>query len=118
MATMKLAHTLRKQLVTFLILLMTAFPVWSASRLCHHVQTSPVSAETHAADHHCCLDQQASSPQAAGDTCHCDQLQHAQFILSVPVVLAMTPAKRFIPPLLLSRLLPERADILYRPPIA
>lgn len=112
---------MHKYIVTLLILLMTALPVWSATVLCHHEQGNPAASQTmpQGGDHHCCLDQQQlSDGQTAADTCHCDQFQHAQFILSLPVTLTVAPASHFIPPALPLPSLPERVDLLYRPPIA
>ena len=108
---------MRKHIVLFLILLMTALPIWSAASVCHHVTTPPLKMQM--TDHHCCLDkQQTAAHSTAADACHCDQLQHAQFILSLPEVLVTAPGNRFIPPVLTFQPLPERADVLYRPPIA
>ncbi|OQX13900.1 MAG: hypothetical protein BWK73_10975 [Thiothrix lacustris] len=110
---------MRKHIITFLILLMTALPVWSATRVCHHVQAAPQMMDMQASDHHCCLDMQKQhSGQMSADTCHCDQLQHAQFILSLPEMAFATPANRFIPPTVPFQPLPERTDVPYRPPIA
>jgi hypothetical protein len=109
---------MRKHIITFLILLMAALPVWSASMVCHHVQKMPQTMNMHTADHHCCHDKQVQPEQTAGDTCHCDQFQHGQFILSLPTIAFITPTNRFIPPVLSLQPLPERTDVLYRPPIA
>lgn len=98
---------MRKHIILFLILLITALPVWSAANVCHHVQTQLMQMS----EHHCCLDQQA-------DACYCNQHQHAQFILSLPEMLVATPNNRFIPPALTLQPLPEGTDVLYRPPIA
>ena len=107
-----------KHIVTFIILLMAALTVWSASRVCHHVPTMTMM-DTQATEHRCCLEmQKQQSVQVSADTCHCDQLQHAQFILSLPEMLAAAPTTRFIPPALSLQPLPERTDVLYRPPIA
>lgn len=110
---------MRQRLAIFLIMLMTALPIWSAFRVCHHVQVMPQTVTTQATNHHCCLEmQKQQSEQVATDACHCDQLQHAQFVLSVPVLLAAVPPDSFIPPVFSPQLLPEAADVLYRPPIA
>jgi hypothetical protein len=113
---------MRNRLVMFLILLMIALPVWSAATVCCHVQK--------VAQHHCCEHMQmekqhchhlsvtADKHISVADNCHCDQLQHSQFMLSLPEIVVMTPASHFIPPALPFQRLPERADILYRPPIA
>jgi hypothetical protein len=108
---------MRKHLILLLVLLMAALPVWSAASVCHHVKTQPMKVQM--ADHHCCLDKQhpSANPRSA-DTCHCDQLQHAQFILSLPERVVAAPTNRFIPPALSFQPLLERADVLYRPPIA
>ncbi len=100
---------MRKHIILFLILLITALPVWSAVSVCHHVKTPPMQMPM--TEHHCCLDQQA-------DTCHCDQLQHAQFILSLPTIVIAAPSSRFIPPTLSPQRLPKGTDVPYRPPIA
>jgi hypothetical protein len=112
---------MRKHIITFLILLMAALPVWSAAVVCHHVQTIPqmmTMMDTQATDHHCCLEKQQQPSQTAADDCHCDQLQHGQFILSLPEIALVTPANHFAPPALSFQPLPERTDVLYRPPIA
>ena len=115
-------NRMRKHLVTFLILLMAALPVWSASMVCHHVPTMPqmmTMMDMQATDHHCCLEmQKQQSGQVSADTCHCDQLQHAQFILSLPVLPTAIPPDSFIPFVLSLQALPEPTDLLYRPPIA
>ncbi|WGZ96145.1 MAG: hypothetical protein QJT81_09290 [Candidatus Thiothrix putei] len=104
---------MRKHIVTFLILLMAALPVWSASMVCHHVPTMQ------ATDHRCCLEmQKQQSAQVSADTCHCDQLQHAQFVLSLPMLPAVVPPNGFIPQVFSPQVLPEAADVPYRPPIA
>lgn len=112
---------MRKYIIIFLMLLMAALPVWSATVLCQHVPGEPVQ-KVMAADHHCCLDKHqaasAADVQTAADSCHCDQFQHAQFVLSLPDTLAAAPTSRFPPPVLPLRTLPERVDLLYRPPIA
>jgi hypothetical protein len=70
-------------------------------------------------DHRCCLEMKKQlQDQTATDTCHCDQLQHSQFILSLPEIVAVAPTSRFIPNTLPLQRLPERTDVLYRPPIA
>jgi hypothetical protein len=102
---------MRKHIILFLILLITALPVWSAVLVCHHVQTPPMHSPMQMTEHHCCLDQQA-------DTCYCDQLQHAQFILRMPEMLVAAPNKRFIPPALTLQPSPKGTDEPYRPPIA
>lgn len=116
---------MRKHLVTFLILLMAALPVWSVAMVCHHVQTQPQMAtviDAPSTGHHCHLEMQKQQPQQAGqicaDACYCDQLQHAQFILSLPVLPTELPTHRFIPPMFSLQALPEPTDIPYRPPIA
>ena len=113
---------MRKHIITFLILLMAALPVWSASMVCHHAQSVPQMMEMQNGEHQCCLEMQKQHQEqqahAAADTCHCDQLQHAQFILSLPEMPAAAPTNQFIPPVLSFQPLPERTDVLYRPPIA
>ncbi|QTR54715.1 hypothetical protein [Thiothrix unzii] len=113
---------MRKHIVTFLILLMAALPVWSASMVCHHVQTMPQMMsmmDAQATNHHCCLEmQKQQSTQVSADTCHCDQLQHAQFVLSLPMLPAAVPPDSFIPQVFSPQVLPEAADVPYRPPIA
>lgn len=110
---------MRKHIVTFLILLMAVLPVWSASMVCHHVKAVPQVMDMQVVDHHCCLEMQKQQMgQMSADTCHCDQLQHAQFILSLPVLPAAVPPDSFIPAILSLQALPERTDVLYRPPIA
>ncbi|UOG91513.1 MAG: hypothetical protein L3K52_15130 [Candidatus Thiothrix sulfatifontis] len=101
---------MRKHIILLLILLITALPVWSAVLVCHHVQTQPMQTQMQMSDHHCCLDEQA-------DTCHCDQLQHAQFILSLPTTVIAAPRSHFIPPTLSPQRLPKGTDVPYRPPI-
>ncbi|MDD5395308.1 MAG: hypothetical protein PHE17_19975 [Thiothrix sp.] len=108
---------MRKHIVLLLVLLMVALPIWSAASVCHHVKTQPLTIQM--ADHHCCLDKQKTSANpTSADTCHCDQLQHAQFILSLPEMVAAAPTHCFIPPALPFQPLPKRADVPYRPPIA
>lgn len=109
---------MRKHIITFLILLMAALPVWSASMVCGHVQKMPQTMDMQASGHTCCLDMQKQTSHIAADTCHCDQFQHGQFILSLPTIAFITPTNRFIPPVLSFQPLPERTDVLYRPPIA
>ena len=110
---------MRKHIITFLILLMAVLPVWSASMVCHHVQSVPQMIEMQNGEHQCCLEMQKQlQDSTTADTCHCDQLQHAQFILSLPEMPAAAPTNRFIPPALSFQTLPERTDVLYRPPIA
>ena len=109
---------MRKHMIIFIILLMAAVPVWSATMMCAHVQTMPQTMDMQASGHTCCLDMQKQTSHTAADTCHCDQLQHGQFILSLPDMLVAAPASDFIATLLLSQVLPERTDVLYRPPIA
>ncbi|WP_093070640.1 hypothetical protein [Thiothrix caldifontis] len=112
---------MRKHIVTFLILLMAALPVWSASMVCHHVPTMPqtMMMESQATNHRCCLEmQKQQSAQVSADTCHCDQLQHAQFVLSLPMLPAVVPPNGFISRVFSPQVLPAAADVPYRPPIA
>lgn len=110
---------MRKQFVTFLILLMVALPVWSASRVCHHLQpVVPSPAVMQAKGHHCCLDHMVSSAvSTAGDECHCDQLQHSQFILDFPEKVLGVPSVSFLPAVLTFPTRPGCIGVLYRPPI-
>jgi hypothetical protein len=110
---------MRKHIIIFLILLMAALPVWSASMVCHHVQKMPQAMDMQASGHTCCLDmQKQQTSHSAADTCHCDQFQHGQFILSLPDMPVAAPASIFIATVLPLQALPERPDVLYRPPIA
>ncbi|MDD5395450.1 MAG: hypothetical protein PHE17_20695 [Thiothrix sp.] len=111
---------MRKHIITLLILLMAALPVWSASAVCHHVQQKAMPQMMMQADgHDCCLDmQKQQTNHHAADTCHCDQFQHGQFVLGLPVILVAVPTNRLIPSVLPLQSLPERADAPYRPPIA
>lgn len=110
---------MRKQFVTFLILLMIALPVWSMSRVCHHLQlVAPSPAVMQIEGHHCCLDHMMSvAASTAGDECHCDQLQHSQFILGFSGQVLDVPSVGFPPAVLTLPSRPERVDVLYRPPI-
>ena len=109
---------MRKHIILFLILLMVALPVWSASMVCFHVQTMPQMMDMQASGHTCCLDMQQKTSHSAADTCHCDQFQHGQFILSLPEMPVAAPTNRFSTTRLVLQRLPERTDVLYRPPIA
>lgn len=120
---------MRTRLVTLLILLMVAFPVWSASTVCCHVQKMQKATVHHCCEHmqmgkqHCghvsaSLSDHAVDHAGNADTCHCDHFQHSQFVLSLAEMLVAPPANRFLPPALSFQPLPERADVLYRPPIA
>jgi hypothetical protein len=111
---------MRKHIITLLILLMAALPVWSAAAVCHHVQQKAMPPMMMQADGHgCCLDMhKPQSSHHVADTCHCDQLQHAQFVLGLPVLPAAVPPDNFILPAFSPQVLPEAADVPYRPPIA
>lgn len=109
---------MRKHMIIFIILLMAALPVWSASMVCAHVQKMPQMMDMQASGHTCCLDMQKQTSHTAADTCHCDQFQHGQFILSLPNMTVEPPASGFVATLLPSHTLSERTDVLYRPPIA
>lgn len=113
---------MRTHIVTFLILLMAVMPAWSAARVCHPVRIAPVLASqaVPAADHHCCPDSQHHTAQqlSADHTCHCDQLQHAQFILSLPVIPFTAPGCGFVPATLPLQILTGCTGVPYRPPIA
>jgi hypothetical protein len=110
---------MRKHIVTFIILLMIALPVWSASMVCYHLQMPPTSMNAQDSDHHCCPEKQKQhQEQAAADTCYCDQLQSAQFILSLPDIGFVAPSNTSSHYGTAPHAFPERTDLLYRPPIA
>jgi hypothetical protein len=94
---------------------MIAFPVWSASVPCCHVQKMSA--------HHCCHQQMAKpSCHHAGqmdkaDTCHCDQFQHSQFVLSLPSMSVVQPVTRFETEHTVPAPLAERHETIIRPPI-
>lgn len=114
---------MRNRLVTLLILLMVAFPVWSASMPCCHLQQMQKTAA-----HHCCHHMQGDKQHcqhastelsaSAADACHCDQFQHSQFVLSLPQFPLLQPATRFEPEQAVPAPLAERHETIIRPPIA
>ncbi len=117
---------MRNRLVTFLILLMVAFPVWSASTVCCHLQKA--SSIQSAAPHHCCDDMKMGKQHchhAAGvdqtaksGDCQCDQFQHSQFALSLPEIPLLQPVLHFDPEISIPTQLAERHETIIRPPIA
>ncbi len=107
---------MRNRLVTLLILLMVAFPVWSASVPCCHVQNMT--------GHHCChqtMEKQHchhAAQMGKADTCHCDQFQHSQFVLSLPEWPLLQPSRRLSTKISTPTPLAERHETIIRPPIA
>lgn len=117
---------MRNRLVTLLILLMTAFPVWSASTVCCHLQMAQAAGQM-SAEHPCCEHMQmekqhcqhaSSSGQTIdADNCQCDQFQHSQFVLSLPDLPIMQPVAHFVPERSIPTPLAERQETIIRPPI-
>lgn len=117
---------MRKYLVTLLILLMTAFPVWSAGTVCCHLQAAPPTQPL--PTHHCCdhmkLDKQHCQHStniertSQADNCQCDLFQHSQFVLSLPELPVLQPVPHFAPETSIPAPLAERHETIIRPPIA
>lgn len=117
---------MHKRLVTLLILLMVALPVWSASVTCCHLQKAQHARvmESHACCEHTKANMgqhghHASSADQSAKTgqCSCDKVQHSQFILSLPTVPMPQPVARFGPESRVPTLPPERQETIIRPPI-
>ncbi|MBU0654121.1 MAG: hypothetical protein KJ914_03200 [Gammaproteobacteria bacterium] len=122
---------MRNRLVTLLILLMVALPVWSASTVCCHMQkvqqsqampeqhcqhaSTPLSTSTPLSDH---TSTPLSEQAASGDNCQCDQFQHSQFVLSLPELPLLQPTPHFAPEISIPAPLAERHETIIRPPIA
>lgn len=106
-------------MVTGLIMLMALLPIRLAWSACEHVQVQQQVAQMHMSDHHCCLEKNTLKvTNLQPGTCHCDQFQHAQFILDLPQLPIMAfPAHSQPWPALIQPVLTECADVLYRPPI-
>lgn len=108
---------MRNRLVTLLILLMVALPVWSASTVCCHMQK--VQQSQAMPEQHC---QHTSTPlseqSASVDNCQCDQFQHSQFVLSLPELPLLQPTPHFAPEISIPAPLAERHETIIRPPIA
>ncbi|MDD5395472.1 MAG: hypothetical protein PHE17_20805 [Thiothrix sp.] len=109
---------MRNRLVTLLILLMVTFPVWSASTVCCHVQKTQ--------QHHCCHHAMSHADTAQGaahcqhpaaGTCHCDQFQHSQFVLSLPEMPLVQSVAHFMPEMSVPTALADRHESIIRPPI-
>jgi hypothetical protein len=110
---------MRNRLVTLLILLMVAFPVWSASTVCCHVQKMQ--------QHHCChhaamshadtAQGAAHCQHPAAGTCHCDQFQHSQFVLSLLEMPLVQSVAHFMPEMSVPTALADRHESIIRPPI-
>lgn len=117
---------MRNRLVLFFIVWLAAFPVVGKATLCCHMQilAAPAASDvTHcphhehavASDH---IQAKADAAQVHTNTCHCDYVQHSQFLASLPLSLSITPVQGFIPPIVTLHPPAERADLRYRPPIA
>ena len=112
---------MRIRLVTLLILLMVAFPVWSASTVCCHLQKMqqhPCCEHMQMSKQHCDHASTTLSDHAAkAGTCHCDQFQHSQFGLSLPQIPVVQPTTHFAPEMTIPTPLAERHETIIRPPI-
>ena len=110
---------MRNRLAVFLILLMTALPVWAVSIACCHTQPHMQDQRRQ----HCCEQHTGAHCHDAGnataaDNCQCDRFQHSQFVLNLPHLPQLPAASPPVPDNIYTLLLTERHDIPYRPPIA
>lgn len=125
---------MRNRFVLLLIFWLAAFPVWGKLVWCCHLDVALAQASsqpTAHCDHHGHAEAAAKPPanlhaavtaaDAAPDwqeACHCDYVQHSQFLAALPWVIPAVPPQAGVITAIPLRFPPAPPDLPYRPPIA